>query len=92
MKTAFALNFFEMLSFLHVIHACYESAGSSKQRNIAAEIRKIGKAKRTAHVFKYEELADATENFNPDCLVGEGGYGRVYKGYLDTIDQVSLSI
>lgn len=78
--------------FAHVIHACYESAGSSKQRRIAAEIRKFGKAKKTPNVFKYQELADATENFNPDCLVGEGGYGRVYKGYIEAVDQVSLSI
>ncbi|KAJ4703164.1 Kinase family protein [Melia azedarach] len=75
-------------TFSAFVNSLSLKTGSSKQRNIAAEIRKIGKAKRTAHVFKYEELADATENFNPDCLVGEGGYGRVYKGYLDTIDQV----
>ncbi|KAK9227185.1 hypothetical protein WN943_012234 [Citrus x changshan-huyou] len=75
-------------TFSAFIHSMSHKTGSSKQRRIAAEIRKFGKAKKTPNVFKYQELADATENFNPDCLVGEGGYGRVYKGYIEAVDQV----
>ncbi|CAJ1942217.1 unnamed protein product [Sphenostylis stenocarpa] len=34
-------------------------------------------------VFSYEDLKYATRNFKSDTLIGEGGFGRVYKGWLD---------
>ncbi|QCD82156.1 interleukin-1 receptor-associated kinase 4 [Vigna unguiculata] len=34
-------------------------------------------------VFSFEELKSATGNFRSDRLIGEGGFGRVYKGWLD---------
>lgn len=34
-------------------------------------------------VFDFEELKSATNNFSSDTLLGEGGFGRVYKGWLD---------
>ncbi|MCD7452817.1 putative serine/threonine-protein kinase pbl7 [Datura stramonium] len=33
-------------------------------------------------IFTFEELANATRNFLGDCLLGEGGSGKVYKGHL----------
>ncbi|XVF71590.1 hypothetical protein PTKIN_Ptkin12aG0050600 [Pterospermum kingtungense] len=36
-----------------------------------------------AHVFRYEELEQATENFNPSRELGEGGFGIVYYGVLN---------
>jgi hypothetical protein len=38
---------------------------------------------KTAKAFTYRELATATKNFRSDCLLGEGGFGRVYKGQLE---------
>ncbi|KAL3730050.1 hypothetical protein ACJRO7_027106 [Eucalyptus globulus] len=35
--------------------------------------------------FSYSELAVATDNFTDDRLLGQGGFGRVYEGYLDGI-------
>lgn len=33
--------------------------------------------------FGFAELKAATRNFRPDMVLGEGGFGKVYKGYLD---------
>ncbi|XP_023005915.1 probable serine/threonine-protein kinase PBL7 [Cucurbita maxima] len=41
-----------------------------------------------AQIFPFRELAAATRNFRADCLLGEGGFGRVYKGNLESINQV----
>ncbi|KAG6754545.1 hypothetical protein POTOM_040332 [Populus tomentosa] len=46
------------------------------------------KRRNISQVFTFRELAVATKKFNPHCLVGEGGFGRVYKGYIGSIDQV----
>uniref|UniRef100_A0A0D9X2Q0 non-specific serine/threonine protein kinase n=1 Tax=Leersia perrieri TaxID=77586 RepID=A0A0D9X2Q0_9ORYZ len=36
-----------------------------------------------AQIFTFRELAVATKNFRKDCLLGEGGFGRVYKGQME---------
>jgi hypothetical protein len=36
-----------------------------------------------AQTFSFRELATATKNFRQECLIGEGGFGRVYKGKLE---------
>ncbi|KAI5008754.1 probable serine/threonine-protein kinase PBL7 isoform X2 [Hordeum vulgare subsp. vulgare] len=36
-----------------------------------------------AKIFTFRELAIATKNFRKDCLLGEGGFGRVYKGHME---------
>ncbi|XP_077250412.1 protein kinase superfamily protein [Tasmannia lanceolata] len=41
-----------------------------------------------AHTFTFRELAAATKNFRPECLLGEGGFGHVYKGHLESTGQV----
>ncbi|KAK3155842.1 hypothetical protein QOZ80_2AG0099400 [Eleusine coracana subsp. coracana] len=33
--------------------------------------------------FTFMELRTATKNFRPDSVLGEGGFGRVYKGWVD---------
>ncbi|CAI9774420.1 unnamed protein product [Fraxinus pennsylvanica] len=44
--------------------------------------------KNAALTFTYKELAQATKNFRPKCMLGEGGFGRVYKGYLEKTGQI----
>ncbi|CAI9766628.1 unnamed protein product [Fraxinus pennsylvanica] len=34
-------------------------------------------------IFTYEEMKSATKNFRPDQVLGEGGFGIVYKGVID---------
>lgn len=41
-----------------------------------------------AETFTFDELAAATDNFRSGCFLGEGGFGKVYKGHLDKINQV----
>ncbi|XP_058098551.1 probable serine/threonine-protein kinase PIX13 [Magnolia sinica] len=33
--------------------------------------------------FTFAELKSATRNFKPDTVLGEGGFGRVFKGWVD---------
>ncbi|WOK93271.1 protein kinase 2B, chloroplastic [Canna indica] len=33
--------------------------------------------------FTFSDLRNATRNFRPDSLIGEGGFGYVYKGWID---------
>ena len=33
--------------------------------------------------FTFNELKSATRNFRPDSVVGEGGFGSVFKGWID---------
>jgi len=33
--------------------------------------------------FTFSELKTATRNFRPDSVVGEGGFGAVFKGWID---------
>lgn len=54
----------------------------SRRRYINEEINKLGKGNVTAEIITYPELSEATQKFDPKSLVGEGGFGRVYRGYL----------
>lgn len=55
-----------------------EGGGGGADNNIAAQ------------TFTFRELAAATKNFRQEYLLGEGGFGRVYKGRLDKTDQVNI--
>lgn len=43
-----------------------------------------------AQTFTFRELAAATKNFMQESFIGEGGFGRVYKGRLESTGQVNL--
>ncbi|KAJ1686584.1 hypothetical protein LUZ63_017974 [Rhynchospora breviuscula] len=40
-----------------------------------------------ANAFTFGELAVATKHFGDDCFLGEGGFGKVYKGILEGTGQ-----
>ena len=57
---------------------------SYRHKRVAEEILKMGKAgKVTARAFTYAELFEATGGFRPESLLGEGGFGPVYRGRLE---------
>ena len=71
--------------------ASYQSLGwKQKSIGLNKEASSNGSERIAAQTFMFRELAMATKNFRPDCLVGEGGFGRVYKGRIEGINQVSL--
>ncbi|KAK2984346.1 hypothetical protein RJ640_026970 [Escallonia rubra] len=56
--------------------------------NTRVATKETGNNNIAAQTFTFRELATATKNFRQECLVGEGGFGRVYKGRLEKTGQV----
>lgn len=46
----------------------------------------------SAQTFTFSELLAATSNFRTESLLGEGGFGRVYRGRLETTGQVVFQV
>lgn len=42
----------------------------------------------SSQTFTFKELAAATKNFRRESFIGEGGFGRVYKGRLEGTGQI----
>lgn len=42
--------------------------------------------------YSYPEIQLATNNFSPDNLLGEGGYGLVYKGELKDGQHIAAKV
>ncbi|CAN1318703.1 Probable serine/threonine-protein kinase PBL23 [Linum perenne] len=60
---------------------------SSRRRYITEEIKKIGNKNISAKIFSFRELTVATQNFTYENMIGEGGFGRVYKGQIEVLIQ-----
>lgn len=46
----------------------------------------------TVRVFSYNELKVATRNFRPDSTLGQGGFGIVYKGWIDEMEGAGFKV
>ena len=68
------------------------SSGRNQQAAAAVSIiadRRSSSSSR-ARAFTYGELASATDNFRAECMLGEGGFGRVYRGRLESGQVVAV--
>ncbi|XP_026384760.1 receptor-like cytoplasmic kinase 185 [Papaver somniferum] len=64
---------------------------ANKKSRLSRYLRFGGSSRSDANghtVFKFQELAAATRNLAPESLLGEGGYGRSYRGCLKRSGQV----
>lgn len=66
-------------------------AENGKGKGAALNGKGHGKSN-AARSFTFRQLATATRNFKETNLVGEGGFGKVYKGRLDTGEASSLPL
>lgn len=63
----------------------------SKNQTKPVTFNKVSKAHKNDHLlvpinlkaFSLNDLKTATKNFRPDSLLGEGGFGQVFKGWID---------
>ncbi|KAE8678059.1 putative serine/threonine-protein kinase RLCKVII [Hibiscus syriacus] len=66
----------------------YPRPHNSRKRCTSREIEKDCKHNVGAKVFKYCKMCAATNNFDPHNQIGEGGFGRVYKGLIENSNRV----
>lgn len=62
---------------------------ANSKNNSISQKDDLGGVEISAQVFTLRELAAATKNFREECFLGEGGFGRVYKGRLESTGQVN---
>ncbi|XP_042427987.1 probable serine/threonine-protein kinase PIX13 [Zingiber officinale] len=60
-------------------------SGASAEEAVALPLPEEGRILEVPNlrVFSFAELRNATRGFRPDSLLGEGGFGRVYKGWVE---------
>jgi serine/threonine protein kinase len=58
-------------------------------RWIPADSKSFPRPKQTRE-FSYEELSEATNGFAPSAFLGEGGFGKVYRGVLKDGTEVAI--
>ncbi|KAI4321673.1 hypothetical protein MLD38_035030 [Melastoma candidum] len=70
--------------------SCEEDAIEKRRASKSGKGKGSNSAKSAARSFTFRDLATATRNFKEVNLIGEGGFGRVYKGRLETGEVVAI--
>ncbi|XVE99573.1 hypothetical protein REPUB_Repub03eG0210800 [Reevesia pubescens] len=63
----------------------YEMSGLSSRISSVTVQRSEGEILQSSNLksFNFSDLRTATRNFRPDSVLGEGGFGSVFKGWID---------
>ncbi|XP_010556302.1 PREDICTED: serine/threonine-protein kinase CDL1 isoform X2 [Tarenaya hassleriana] len=69
-------------------HEPSSSAKPVRSMSESAMQRDLHDSPDKAQTFTYRELATATNNFRTESLIGQGGFGAVFKGNLERTGQV----
>ncbi|CAA0818461.1 Wall-associated receptor kinase 5 [Striga hermonthica] len=65
-----------------------QNGGMLLQEKLVAKKRSASSC--TSRIFSSSELKKATKNFNSSMIIGQGGYGTVYKGLLPDNQTVAI--
>ncbi|KAL0452226.1 UNVERIFIED_CONTAM: Receptor-like kinase LIP2 [Sesamum latifolium] len=61
---------------------------NNSTQDASADTNNAAENESTVKTFTFRELAMATKNFRQECLIGEGGIGRIFKGTLGSSGQI----
>ncbi|XP_050220787.1 probable serine/threonine-protein kinase PBL26 [Mercurialis annua] len=75
-------------SFTKREHGSPSSPKEENKKQKPGDEENENKGEIAAQIFTFREIATATKNFRQECLLGEGGFGRVFKGTLAATGQV----
>ncbi|KAK7382681.1 hypothetical protein VNO80_01653 [Phaseolus coccineus] len=64
--------------------------GSVLQDEISGKKKEITTKLEELPLFKFEKLANATNNFHFGNMLGKGGFGPVYKGHLENGQEIAV--
>src|SRR4051812_47047536 len=70
----------------HPAAAVVSGSTTTSNAETSSSTSKIGDELKVAsqlRKFSFSELNSATRNFRPDTVLGEGGFGRVFKGWIE---------
>lgn len=64
---------------------CISNTDSKGSSTSASATRSEGEILQSSKIksFTFSELKNSTRNFRPDSVLGEGGFGSVFKGWID---------
>ncbi|KAK3039114.1 hypothetical protein RJ639_028860 [Escallonia herrerae] len=81
-------NFPSGKTFLYLmkLHAV-KSKTNAQQRQELSVSKHGSDAKKEGNTFTHQELATATNNFKKESYIGEGGFGKVFRGQIETTGQ-----
>jgi hypothetical protein len=78
-----SILFFSITAETRYLNASNRELGDHFQTNLDDENGVNASTEKKLLRFTFQELKSATVNFRPDSILGEGGFGYVFKGWID---------